>query len=85
MRPIGENSSDFRDYGDYEEGCVSQQFNDFINYNYEDDEGIIEDRYLPVEYAIYFKQKHEYELKMKEERKKKDQELFSKVLGLLGL
>ena len=51
----------------------------------EDDEGIIEDRYLPVEYAIYFKQKHEYELKMKEERKKKDQELFSKVLGLLGL
>ena len=86
MRPIDENSTDYKDYGDYMEGYVSEQFNKFINYNFKDEEDeIIEDNYLAMQYAIYFKQKHEYEIKLKEIQKKKDQELWKKALSLLGI
>lgn len=90
MRPIGEVSNDYRDYGDFIAGEVSPEFNKFINDNYiAENEDIIEDDYIAVEYAKYFieKRKREDELKQKyqEECMKKDQTLWMKALSLIGL
>ena len=90
MRPIGEASSDCRDYGDFIDGEVSREFNNFINHNYvSESEDIIEDDYFAVEYTKYFieKRKHEDMLKQKyqEEKMKKDQTLWVKALSLIGL
>ncbi len=90
MKPIGEASTDYRDYGDFIAGEVSPKFSKFINDNYiAENEDIIEDDYFAVEYAKYFieKRKHENELKQKyqEERMKKDQTLWMKALSLIGL
>lgn len=89
MRPIGEASDDCRDYGDYVNGVVSEEFNRFVNYNYVDDSDIIEDDYIAIEYAKYFVEKRKYEdelrRKHQEEHMKKDQTLCMKALGLLGL
>ena len=90
MRPIGEASDDCRDYGDYVNGVVSEEFNRFVNYNYvNESEDIIEDDYIAVEYSKYFIEKRKledvYSQKQKEENMKKDQALWTKALSLLKL
>lgn len=90
MRPIGEASDDCRDYGDYVNGAVSEEFEKFVNYNYvNESEDIIEDDYIAVEYSKYFIEKRKledvYSQKQKEENMKKDQALWTKALSLLKL
>lgn len=90
MRPIGEASDDCRDYGDYVNGAVSEEFEKFVNYNFvNDSEDIIEDDYIAVEYSKYFIEKRKLEdahiQKQRKENMKKDQALWTKALSLLGL
>lgn len=90
MRPIGEASDDCRDYGDYVNGAVSEEFEKFVNYNFvNDSEDIIEDDYIAVEYSKYFIEKRKLEdthiQKQRKENMKKDQALWAKALSRLGL
>ena len=53
MTPIGESSVDYRDYGDFIAGEISDEFKKFVNDNWIEDEedGIIEDTYVAMEYV----------------------------------
>lgn len=88
MTPIGESSADYRDYGDFIAGEISDEFKKFVNDNWIEDEedGIIEDTYVAMEYVKYFNEKREQESLMVAKRKKeKDQTLKNKVLDLLRI
>lgn len=88
MTPIGESSVDYRDYGDFIDGEISDEFKKFVNDNWIEDEedGIIEDTYVAMEYVKYFNEKREQEsLIAAKKKKEKDQTLKNKVLDLLRI